>query len=176
MKEPREVNLRSVEAGARPSGPSFATGFAKSPATSATPSRRAVLVAAPLLVLAACRHETRCATCGMKVDPSSPWVSYVTLHGKEEAFDTPSCAFEAWKKAGGSPGPARFREYYSQEMKPLSELQFVRGSDVVGPMGPDWVPVSTDTSRRFARDHNGAPPLLAEEVLLEKPPATGAIK
>lgn len=142
----------------------------------ATPTRRAVLAAAPLLLLASCRREARCATCGMKVDPSSPWVSYVTLHGKEEAFDTPSCAFAAWKNAGGSPAPARFREYYSQEMKPVSDVQFVRGSDVVGPMGPDWVPVHVDTARRFARDHNGAPPLDAAQVLVEKPSATGDVK
>jgi hypothetical protein len=50
-------------------------------------------------------------------------------------------------------------------MKPVDELQFVRGSDVVGPMGPDWVPVHRETARRFARDHNGAPPRSSAEVL-----------
>jgi hypothetical protein len=127
-------------------------------------SRRTFVVL--LLTLApACRRDPRCATCGMKVDPGSPWTSYVTLRGKEQSFDTPSCAFAAWKKAGQLAAPARFREYYSQEMKPVEELRFVRGSDVLGPMGPDWVPVLEGAARRFARDHNGAPPVDAAAVM-----------
>jgi hypothetical protein len=106
----------------------------------------------------------------MKVDPSSPWTSYVTLQGKEQSFDTPSCAFAAWKKSGQLAAPARFREYYSQEMKPVEELRFVRGSDVLGPMGPDWVPVREDTARRFARDHNGAPPVDAATAMQGETP------
>ena len=127
--------------------------------------RSLLLVAAALLLEVACHRTERCATCGMKIDPASPWVSYVTVDGKEQSFDTPSCAFTAWRKAGGRPSHARFREYYSQEMKPAHELLFVKGSDVVGPMGPDLVPVSEGTARRFARDHNGAPPQSADELL-----------
>jgi hypothetical protein len=106
----------------------------------------------------------------MKIDPASPWVSYVTIVGKEQPFDTPSCAIAALRKAGGEVGPARFREYYSQEMKPVEELRFVRGSDVVGPMGPDLVPVTEGAARRFARDHNGAPPQSADELVRGEAP------
>jgi hypothetical protein len=106
----------------------------------------------------------------MKIDPASPWVSYVTLHGREEVFDTPSCAFAAWRKGGtGERPPARFREYYSQNLKPAEELRFVRGSDVVGPMGPELVPVDLATAGRFAREHNGAPPQTAEDVVKGEP-------
>ena len=101
----------------------------------------------------------------MKVDPASPWVSYVMIDGKQQSFDTPSCAFTGWRKAGASGKNARFREYYSQEIRPAEELRFVRGSDVVGPMGPDLVPVSEGAARRFARDHNGAPPQSADDLL-----------
>jgi hypothetical protein len=136
------------------------------------PRRSAVFAtAAVALALAAgCPDTARCATCGMKIDSASPWVSYVTINDKEEPFDTPSCAFSAWRKAGAHAGPARFREYYSQQMKPADELRFVRNSDVVGPMGPDLVPVSAETARRFARDHNGAPPQSAEEILRGEAP------
>jgi hypothetical protein len=107
----------------------------------------------------------------MKIDPASPWVSYVTLHAREEAFDTPSCAFSWWRQtgAGGEKAPARFREYYSQTLKPAEELRFVKGSDVVGPMGPELVPVDVATAGRFAREHNGAPPRTAEDVLKGDP-------
>jgi hypothetical protein len=132
---------------------------------------RSILLAAAALVLAvACRRAERCATCGMKIDPASAWVSYVSIDDKEQPFDTPSCAFAAWRKAGERSHQARFREYYSQEMKPAKELLFVKGSDVVGPMGPDLVPVSEDTARRFARDHNGAPPQSAEAIVRGETP------
>ena len=132
------------------------------------PSRHALgvlLVMAAFVLASACRRDPRCATCGMKIDPASPWVSYVTIDGKEQAFDTPSCALAAWRKSAARVGGARFREYYSQELKPVDELRFVRGSDVTGPMGPDLVPVAAGTAGRFARDHNGAPPQKAEQVV-----------
>jgi hypothetical protein len=105
----------------------------------------------------------------MKIDPASPWFCSVTIAGKEESFDTPSCAFTAWRKAKAG-SLARFREYYSQELKPVDELRFVRGSDVIGPMGPDLVPVSAETAGRFARDHNGAPPRTAAEIVRGEAP------
>ena len=128
-------------------------------------ARGALLLLGALLLASGCRQGRRCATCGMKVDPASAWVSYVTIGEKEEAFDTPSCAISAWKKAGARGRDARFREYYSQELKPAKELRFVRGSNVIGPMGPDLVPVGAETASRFARDHNGAPAQTADEIV-----------
>jgi hypothetical protein len=130
------------------------------------------LVVLLILVLTsvACRRSERCATCGMKIDPASPWVSYVVIDGREQPFDTPGCAFAGWRKAGAKGENGRFREYYSQQMKPAKELLFVRSSDVVGPMGPDLVPVDESTARRFARDHNGAPPQSADELLRGEAP------
>jgi copper chaperone NosL len=125
---------------------------------------RVLVLCASILALVACRREGRCATCGMKIDPASAWVSYVSVGGKELAFDTPRCAFVAWRRADRATD-ARFREYYSQELKPADGLRFVEGSDVVGPMGPDLVPVATENAGRFARDHNGAPPKSVEQLL-----------
>jgi hypothetical protein len=131
---------------------------------------RSLLAVAAFLLVIACGRAERCATCGMKIDKASPWVSYVTIDGKERSFDTPSCALTGWRKAGTTGSRARFREYYSQEMKPAEELRFVKGSDVVGPMGPDLVPVSEGAARRFARDHNGAPPQSADELVRGETP------
>ena len=123
-----------------------------------------------LLLVTGCRRGVRCATCGMKIDQASPWVSYIVVGGKEEVFDTPSCAFTAWRKGAARVNEARFREYYSQELKAVEELRFVTGSDVVGPMGPDLVPVAAGTAARFARDHNGAPPRTADEIVRGETP------
>jgi len=107
----------------------------------------------------------------MKIDPQSAWVSYLERDGKDLAFDTPRCAFSAWRAAHRRDANARFREYYSQEMKPADELQFVAGSDIVGPMGPELVPVAKGAKAlQFAVDHNGAPPKAAAEILREKSP------
>jgi hypothetical protein len=130
-------------------------------------SARVSFLGAVLLAASACRRDARCATCGMKIDPASPWVSYVTLDAKELTFDTPRCAFAAWRRAASKATGARFRDYYSQELKAADGLRFVEGSDVVGPMGPDWVPVATEFAGRFARDHNGAPPRSANQLLEE---------
>jgi len=124
-----------------------------------------------LLALSAigCRGATRCGTCGMKVDTASRWVAYVAIDTGEQVFDTPRCAMRGWRRSRGATA-ARFREYYSQEMKPADSLRFVEGSDVVGPMGPDAVPVATQYAARFAREHNGAPPkTLAEMIESEAP-------
>ena len=133
-------------------------------------ARGMLVVIIALLLVAGCHRGQRCATCGMKVDPASPWVSYLTIGGKDEAFDTPSCALSAWRKAKGPVNQARFREYYSQELKPVEELRFVKGSDVTGPMGPDLVPVAVGTAGRFARDHNGAPPETADAFVRGEAP------
>ena len=103
----------------------------------------------------------------MKIDPSSPWVAYLQTSGEELAFDTPRCAFAAWR---ADPGTVARRS--------LSRLLFARaqrhrraslraGIDVLSPMGPDLVPVALANAERFARDHNGAPPKSAPDIVRE---------
>jgi hypothetical protein len=129
-----------------------------------------VLAMTLLIVGAACHRAPRCATCGMKIDPSSPWVAYLETTNGELAFDTPHCALRAWHLDRGHVRSARFRDYYSQELKNADDLRFVRGSDVLSPMGQDLVPVASANANRFARDHNGAPPASAREVVEEGEP------
>jgi hypothetical protein len=134
-------------------------------------SRRAVSMVTLTALLAApfgaCRRTERCATCGMKIDPASSFVCSLMASGNEVHFDTPRCAFTAWRGRLAGATDARFREYYTQQVKSHSELRFVWGSDVLGPMGPDIVPVDVARARTFARDHNGSPPLTAEDILRE---------
>ncbi len=132
-------------------------------------ARSGLLALATIVLAMACGRAGRCGTCGMKVDPASAWVSYLTVNGQEVAFDTPRCALAAWRGSGKISG-ARFREYYSQELISADRIRFVAGSDVIGPMGPELVPVGLDNAARFARDHNGAPPKTAEEALQEAAP------
>lgn len=85
----------------------------------------------------------------MFVDLAPQWL--VERRGEStERYDTPKCAFR-----GGTAGSLWFREYYSQEFVPLGDLSFVAGSDVIGPMGDDLVPVAPERADAFVRDHGG---------------------
>jgi hypothetical protein len=118
-------------------------------------TRRSVLLALVFALAtmgASCkRQEDRCAYCGMKVKPDSSWRAIET--GGKHAFDTPRCAFGA-KLEGKEPiGALEMQDYYDRTMRPASELRFVAGSDVIGPMGPDLVPVKPDMVDKFVKDH-----------------------
>lgn len=107
----------------------------------------------------------------MRVDRASPFAASLERGGATAYFDAPRCALEAWARA---PAPdatvARFTEYYSRRMTGAPELRFVEGSDVVGPMGPDVVPVAAGDVERFVREHHGKRVLDAVEARREALP------
>ena len=108
-----------------------------------------------------CKKEPRCAHCGMKLDPSSAWTTELT--GPEPAkYDTPRCALIAWRKGEHPATGVRVVEYYDRVPRDGADVLFVVGSDVLGPMGPDVVPVAPDKAERFVKDHGGRKLALAE--------------
>lgn len=133
-------------------------------------SRRALLAltlslsSAALASAAGCHRAERCARCGMKIDPSSRFTSWLVVSGKEVAYDTPRCAFDAWRGRSTNAESAKFHGYYSQEIRDASDLLFVPGSDIDGPMGPELVPVERAEAPRFAREHHGETPMSADDV------------
>lgn len=114
------------------------------------------LVAATLFVAACARSASadRCAFCGMKLDPSSAWrADLVLANGDAAHFDTPRCALLAWR-AGKTPAKSlRVQEFYDRTWRDGSELRFALGSDVLGPMGPDVVPIDPARAAKFTADH-----------------------
>lgn len=81
----------------------------------------------------------------------------VTPSGQTVRFDTPKCLLR-WRASHEDRGAdhARLTEYYTSELAPLSRLTLVEGSDVLGPMGADLVPVEGRASvEAFLRDHGG---------------------
>ncbi|MFC1657288.1 nitrous oxide reductase accessory protein NosL [Candidatus Moduliflexota bacterium] len=49
-------------------------------------------------------------------------------------------------------------DYYSMEVLPVRSVIFIRGSDVMGPMGKELIPVrGEDEAGEFIRDHGGEP-------------------
>jgi hypothetical protein len=112
------------------------------------------------LVLVACKPAgARCAHCGMKIDPASPFVAQLD----DKQFDTPRCALTEWL-ASGKRGTVRVQDYYDRASHPASDVRFVTGSDVVGPMGPDLVPVDAARVAKFEKDHGGTRALALADI------------
>jgi nitrous oxide reductase accessory protein NosL len=120
------------------------------------------LAAAVLLLIAACGETSaereRCTQCGMFVDIAPTWTTGATTReGRRIRFDTPRCLV-AWlaTPAGRDATSLWVTDYYRQQHIPAREARYVIGSDVIGPMGPDFVPLADDTMAiRFREDHHG---------------------
>lgn len=115
------------------------------------------LFASLLAAFAACEQASvaRCRTCGMRVDGDPRFLAGAEDDGQPILFDTPKCLFRFLASEPGKGARAAWAvEYYSGERRPVRELRFVVGSDVVGPMGDDLIPVA-EHAERFARDHGG---------------------
>jgi hypothetical protein len=119
--------------------------------------RRGALLAIALvpLALACSRKEERCAFCGMKLDAASPWrTDLVRADGGHVRFDTPRCALLAWRSGRVAAADISLQEFYERTWTRGEDLRFALGSDVVGPMGPDAVPVDPARAEKFASDHH----------------------
>lgn len=133
--------------------------------------RQFVLVLSSSIALASvgalggCKKADRCKHCGMKIDPASTWRSdLVSDDGKLTAFDTPRCALTSWRSGATPAKSIRVHEYYDQRTRDGNDVRFVIGGDVLGPMGPDLVPVDPPRASKFIQDHAGDRALRLDEV------------
>ena len=131
--------------------------------------RRAFLLAAGAAVFAVtCKNKTaeaRCKHCGMKIDPASAWrVELVAADGAVTSFDTPRCALTSWRSGKSQATTLRAQEYYERTWRNAEELRFVVGGDVLGPMGPDLVPVDPSRATKFIQDHGADRALRLDEI------------
>ena len=126
---------------------------------------RRALLAFALASLADCRdRDQRCATCGMKIDPASPWRAELVTASGPVAFDTPRCALLAWRSGRVAASALRVQEFYDRAWRDAADLRFALGGDVVGPMGADLVPVDPAHVTKFLSDHHAARALTLSEV------------
>ena len=91
----------------------------------------------------------------MKLDPTSPFsADLVRGDGSHVHFDSPRCALLAWRTGRVPAAGISLQEYYDRAWRRGEELRFALGSDVVGPMGADVVPVDPSRAKKFAIDHH----------------------
>jgi copper chaperone NosL len=125
-------------------------------------------------VSAACKKSERdlqsgrCNHCGMRIDPTSAWrTELLGADGSTITFDTPWCALTSWRGGKTTAASIRLQDYYDRRWRRGEELRFVIGGDVVGPMGPDVVPVDPARVTKFIQDHSADRALRLEEITPE---------
>ena len=126
-----------------------------------------LLVTAPILAAdsAVPGKNDRCPVCGMFVAGYNNWISSAVFKdGSRVFFDGPKDLFRFFfdigrYRPGGSTADIDqmfVTEYYSVKSMPVAAVYFVSGSDVLGPMGRELVPVAgLEKARGFMRDHGG---------------------
>jgi copper chaperone NosL len=121
------------------------------------------------LTAAECEIKTgkkdRCPVCGMFVSPYPNWVAAIKFNdGSMNYFDGPKDLFKYLffmekynkEKTRKDVTNVYVTEFYSTQVMAIDELYFVSGSDVMGPMGRELIPVQgEENARTFLKDHGG---------------------
>jgi copper chaperone NosL len=107
--------------------------------------------------------KDRCAVCGMFVSRTPSWLASISLRGgKVEFFDGPKDLFRfrfglAKYAKGITPADIEgmsVTEYYSAKPMRAQDALYAVGSDVLGPMGAELVPIQGKArADAFTKDH-----------------------
>jgi nitrous oxide reductase accessory protein NosL len=115
-----------------------------------------------------------CAVCGMYVANFPDWAALVTFKdGSQAWFDGPKDLFNYLldlKRYAAKKNPAditaiQVKDYYGLKHIDGRTAFYVIGSDVMGPMGKELVPFTSEASARdFLKDHRGQRILTFKEI------------
>jgi copper chaperone NosL len=115
-----------------------------------------------------------CPVCGMFVAPYRYWISTIAFNdGATVHFDGAKDLFKYLtdmpKWAGGrTRGEIRaigVTSYYDATLISATDAFYVMGSDVLGPMGHELVPLDTEAdAQEFMRDHKGRRIIRAADI------------
>ncbi|PLX94380.1 MAG: nitrous oxide reductase accessory protein NosL [Desulfuromonas sp.] len=119
----------------------------------------------------------RCPVCGMFVAPYPEWIATMTrVDGSQIFFD--GCKdlfryyFDQTAEEQKRIATIHVTEYYSTRLMRAEDLFFVLGSDVLGPMGRELIPVAgKENAQTFLRDHRGSEILSFNQLSAAKLPA-----
>ena len=120
--------------------------------------------------------EDRCPVCGMFVHNFHDWAATIIFSdGSRVFFDGPKDLFRYYLRLEDYRKNATAEEvigiyvteYYTTELISAGNALFVLGSDVMGPMGKELVPIgSAEAAETFRRDHAGKRVIAFEDVEL----------
>ena len=109
-------------------------------------------------------ERRRCDLCGMYVDRNPRWIAGGTKNGRPVFFDSPRCMLQTLRDRRSGLREPWVTEYYAQRRRPAASVRYVQGSDTIGPMGPDLVPVDPARAETFRRDHRGTRVLTLDQI------------
>jgi len=120
----------------------------------------------------------RCAVCGMFVEKYKPWVATIVFaDGAQVFFDGPKDLFrylldpEKFKVQDRAISEVYVTDYYRVRFIDARTAFFVVGSDVMGPMGGELIPLENrDDAETFSLDHGGQEILEFDNVTSAKIP------
>ncbi len=119
--------------------------------------------------------KEKCPVCGMLVAKYQPWITQLqTDDGRTKMFDgvkdMMAYYFEPAKYGGASSIQNVYvKDYYSQTWLDGKKAYYVIGSDVIGPMGHEFIPLgSMAAAESFKKDHRGEVIVRFDEITLEK--------
>ena len=123
-------------------------------------------------------EKDRCEICGMYVHKYPNWVATIVFKdGSQVYFDGAKDFFrfilsvERFAEKNDEIAALFVTDYYRVKFIDAKTAVFVVGSDVMGPMGAELVPLSSrDDAETFARDHGGGEILAFDDVTLAKIP------
>ncbi|MEJ2580577.1 MAG: nitrous oxide reductase accessory protein NosL [Acidobacteriota bacterium] len=122
--------------------------------------------------------KDRCAVCGMYVHKYPNWIATIVFEdGSQVFFDGPKDFFryalepQKFKAKGRKVAKLFVTDYYGVKFVDATTAYFVAGSDVMGPMGPELIPLrNREEAETFARDHGGGEVLAFDDVTPAKIP------
>lgn len=122
------------------------------------------------------KHDEKCRVCGMFVAKYQPWIAQMHYSADDIAMfdgvkDMMAYYFEPEKfggKTGQKPTSIYVKDYYTQEWLDGKKALYVVGSDVMGPMGHEFIPFdSASAAENFMKDHKGVTIIPFDEITLE---------
>lgn len=123
------------------------------------------------------KASDKCPVCGMFVSKYTSWIAQIIFNdGSYAVFDGPKDMFRYYlnmskynpSKKQPDISAIFVTEYYSAKLMKANELFFIHGSDVLGPMGHELIPVTSEqNAKAFLKDHNGKNILKFSEITLK---------
>lgn len=120
-----------------------------------------------------------CPVCGMLVAKYPPWVATIVYKdGHAHHFDGAKDMFKFWfDPPKYAPGHSREQiasiwvtDYYNLQKIDAKTALYVIGSDVLGPMGHEFIPLATlADAEEFLKEHKGKRILRFDQVTKELP-------
>jgi nitrous oxide reductase accessory protein NosL len=114
-------------------------------------------------------ENQRCAQCGMPTEEFQVWRGKIVTTAATKHFCSPRCLFINSQAHRIAPTDSIFvTDYYEQTLIDGRKAYYVTGSDVIGPMGHDLIPLaSQQAAEDFMKEHKGQQLLTFDQINAE---------